>query len=74
MYPNDPVCWEVEDEYFYGPDLLVAPILYAGQISRRVYLPKGEIWISKTDGKEYEGGQYYDVDAPINVIPVFHKK
>ncbi|MDE6845986.1 MAG: family 31 glucosidase [Lachnospiraceae bacterium] len=74
MYPDDSTCWEVEDEYFYGPDLLVAPILYAGQTSRNVYLPKGESWISQVDGKEYEGGQFYDVNAPLDVIPVFRKK
>ncbi len=74
MYPDDPACWEVEDEYFYGPDLLVAPVLYAGQTSRKVYLPKGETWISQADGKKYAGGLYYDVDAPIDVIPVFRRE
>lgn len=73
MYPNDPICWEVEDEYFYGSDLLVAPIMYAGQTVRKVYLPKGEHWIMQETGKEYEGGKYYEVDAPIDMIPVFRK-
>ena len=74
MCPDDLVCWETEDEYFYGPDVLVAPVLYAGQRSRTVYLPKEESWIDYTTGKEYEGGQTIKVDAPLNTIPVFIKK
>lgn len=74
MYPADPVCWEIEDAYFYGPDVLVAPILYAGQLSRTVYLPKGEIWVEYATGKEYEGGQQVKAHAPLENIPVFIKK
>lgn len=74
MCPDASVCWETEDEYFYGPDVLVAPVLYAGQRSRTVYLPKKESWIDYTTGKEYEGGQTIKVDAPLNTIPVFIKK
>ncbi len=74
MYPDDPRCWEIEDAYFYGPDILVAPILYAGQLSRSVYLPKGETWVGYESGKEYEGGQSAEVDAPLDTIPVFVRK
>ena len=74
MYPEDPVCWEIEDAYFYGPDVLVAPILYAGQLSRIVYLPKGEIWVEYATGKEYEGGQQVKAHAPLDMIPLFIKK
>ena len=74
MCPDDPVCWEIEDEYFYGPDMLVAPILYAKQRTRTVYLPKGECWIDYATGREYEGGQMIKADAPLKTIPVFIKK
>ncbi len=74
MYPDDPRCWEIEDAYFYGPDILVAPILYAGQLSRSVYLPKGETWVGYESGKEYEGGQSVEADAPLDTIPVFVRK
>ncbi len=74
MYPDDPRCWEIEDAYFYGPDMLVAPILYAGQSSRSVYLPKGETWVAYESGKEYEGGQNVEADAPLDTIPVFVRK
>ncbi len=74
MYPDDPMCWEIEDEYFYGPDILVAPILYAGQFSRSVYLPDGEDWVEYASGKEYKGGQSVEADAPLDTIPIFFRK
>ncbi len=74
MYPDDPRCWEIEDAYFYGSDVLVAPILYAGQSSRSVYLPKGETWVAYESGEEYEGGQNVEADAPLDTIPVFMRK
>ena len=74
MYPRDCVCWDVEDEYMYGPDVLVAPVLYAGQAKRSVYLPKGDDWVESFTGKEYAGGQTIEVDTPLAVIPVFVRK
>lgn len=74
MFPEDLLCWEVEDEYCYGPDMLVAPVLYAGERSRSVYLPKGETWVEYASGKEYEGGQRVEAAAPLDVIPVFVRK
>ncbi len=74
MFPEDPICWTVEDEYCYGPDILVAPVLWAEERSRRVYLPEGAAWVEYATGKEYEGGQEIEADAPLDVIPVFIRK
>ena len=73
MYPGDPVCWEVEDEYLYGPDYLVAPILYAGQTGRNVYLPAKEQWENLNSRERFEGGQWIETEAPLDVIPVFRR-
>ena len=70
-FPDDPRCWEVEDEYLFGEHLLVAPVLEEGQRVRRVYLPAGETWENLHTGERLEGGAWYDVDAPLEVIPVF---
>ena len=73
MFPDDPKCWEIDDEYFYGPDILVAPILKAGMRERKVYLPEGENWVFEPTGEEYTGGQEVTVEAPLDCIPVFLK-
>ena len=52
----------------------MAPILYGGCRSRRVYLPKGEIWIEHGSRREYDGGCWVTADAPLDVIPVFVRK
>jgi alpha-D-xyloside xylohydrolase len=72
-FPDDETCWELKDQYMFGSDLLIAPIVYENMTSRKVYLPKGAVWTSLHDGKQYEGGQFVLVDAPLDVIPVFTK-
>jgi len=54
-FPDDPGSWNVDDEYLYGSDLLVAPLLHAGETARDVYLPPGA-WIDYQDRKTYPGG------------------
>ena len=73
-FNSDPLAWEVEDEYMYGPQLLVCPVMEAGSTSRTVYLPvlpEGEKWTDAASGKEYNGGQTITAAAPLNRIPVF---
>lgn len=40
--PLDMESWDIEDEYMFGPDVLVAPVLYTGKTERKVYLPEGK--------------------------------
>ncbi|MDD2972582.1 MAG: glycoside hydrolase family 31 protein [Lachnospiraceae bacterium] len=72
-YPDDTLCWNIEDEYLYGDDYLVAPVLYEGVKSRRVYLPSGEKWEEIETQEIYEGGQWIEADAPIESMPVFKR-
>ena len=53
-FPHDPGAWLVEDEYMFGSQMLVAPLMESGN-ERTVYLPKGK-WIDYQSGKIYEGG------------------
>ena len=62
-YPEDPVCWTVDDQYFFGDDILFAPILDQGQTSRKVYVPEGE-WVLTKDGTVYTQGTY-EIHAEI---------
>ena len=70
-FHQDKTAWETEDQYMFGPDLLVAPVMEEGVTTRTVYLPAGEIWTESYTGKKYEGGQTVVAEAPIDVIPVF---
>jgi alpha-D-xyloside xylohydrolase len=70
-FPADRDCWELKDEYMFGSDILVAPIVHENSTSRAVYLPKGAAWTSLHDGKAFEGGQTVQIDAPLDVIPAF---
>lgn len=69
-FPEDGQCWEVEDSYMFGPDLLVSPVMEAGAETRTVYLPGGDTWTDAYTKKTYEGGQTVTVPAPIDIIPV----
>jgi alpha-D-xyloside xylohydrolase len=73
-YPHDAVAWTVDDQFLFGPDILVAPILTAGQTSRLVYLPAGQNWVNAWSGESFVGGQTVSADAPIERIPVFTRE
>lgn len=70
-FPSDKAAWDVEDQYMFGPNLLVAPILYADARTRTVYLPSGMRWTNAWTGEEFEGGQRIEVEAPLDTIPLF---
>ena len=53
-FPKDPGAWLVEDEYMFGSQILVAPLMERGD-ERTVYLPKGK-WIDYQSGQVYAGG------------------
>jgi len=71
-YPNDTTAYSVVDEYFWGPDFLVAPVLHPGVKSLKVYLPKG-VWYSWWSHKKFEGGHWITVPVKLETIPIFVK-
>jgi alpha-D-xyloside xylohydrolase len=67
-FPADKTSWLIDDEYMFGENLLVAPLLEEGKNTRAVYLPPGT-WFDYQTGKAYEGGKWHDLTAgPIPVI------
>lgn len=70
-FPEDKNAWEVEDQYMFGPDMMVAPVLYAGMRKRTVYFPEGREWKDFFTGEVYQGGSIEEVEAPIDRLPVF---
>ncbi len=70
-FPEDEKLYEIGDEYLFGSDLLVAPVVERGVTSRSVYLPRGSSWVNARTGHRSEGGQAIWVDAPLTEIPLF---
>ena len=72
-FPEDNLCYTIEDQFMFGPDILVALVVEAGVTSRKVYLPAGPEWSDAMTGKTYKGGQIVDCRVIIDNIPVFTK-
>ena len=72
-YEDDPETLDIEYQYLFGDDILVAPVLEEGLTSWEVYLPR-DTWVHFFDGTEYSGPGRETVDAPIGKPPVFYRK
>lgn len=73
-FPNDEEAIKIDNQFIFGQELLVAPVLKKGERVKRIYLPDGE-WIDFNDKKTvYLGGQTIAYRAPLNTIPIFVKK
>ena len=70
-YAADRRTWNVDDEYLFGRDLLVAPVTAFRARSRSVYLPAGADWYDFASGKHYTGGQSITAAAPYERMPLF---
>jgi alpha-D-xyloside xylohydrolase len=70
-YPGDEQCWTVDDQYLFGDDIVVAPVLWPGATQRGVFLPSGTSWTEPYTGTAHEGGRTVTAAAPLPVIPVF---
>lgn len=71
FHPLDPEARRAADEYYFGPDLLVAPVPTAGT-QRSVHLPQGE-WLNYWSGARYTGPVDIVVNAPLDRIPLYVK-
>jgi alpha-D-xyloside xylohydrolase len=70
-HDGDPRAVSVDDQFMFGPDLLVAPVLAPGVEGRSVYLPHGRRWRSVWTQQVHEGGEVLDVAAPLHIVPLF---
>ena len=70
-FPQDTATWDMIDEYLFGPDILVAPVMKQGASNREVYLPDGCKWKNTHTGQWQQGGRLITCEAPLDVIPVF---
>lgn len=71
-FPGDLNASQVEDQYMWGDNLLIAPVLKKGLESRSVYLPHGN-WYDFNTGKFYSGDTHIIYPLTLDEIPVFAK-
>jgi alpha-glucosidase len=69
-YPTDPRVLNLSDEYLFGRDILVAPILAEGATERAVYLPAGG-WVDFWADTVHVGPCSLTVSAPLDTLPLF---
>ena len=69
-YPDDPVAVARGDEYLWGRDILVAPVVKKGATARSVYLPRG-VWYDFWTQEKVDGGKEINRTVDLATIPLF---
>jgi alpha-glucosidase len=69
-YQDDYNTLTIDDQFMIGADLLVAPVVQPGVMTRMVYLPQGT-WIDYWTGKNITGGSMIQADAPLDTVPMY---
>ena len=70
-FKNDPLTWNIGDQFMFGPALLVSPVTEAKATERRVYLPKDTTWYDFWSGQKIQGGVHVQAAAPLDRIPLY---
>ena len=70
-FPQDPGSWKIDDEYMFGSQILVAPLLESGMTGRTVYLPEGK-WIDYQTGNVWTGGWHYIEAGNLPIVVLVH--
>jgi alpha-glucosidase len=60
----------VENEFMFGQQLLISPVVKKGQKQQQLYLPEGN-WFDYETGSKYTGGQTITIKTPLSKIPIF---
>eukprot|EP00929_Paragymnodinium_shiwhaense_P061107 TRINITY_DN30518_c0_g1_i2.p1 TRINITY_DN30518_c0_g1~~TRINITY_DN30518_c0_g1_i2.p1 ORF type:complete len:708 (+),score=148.97 TRINITY_DN30518_c0_g1_i2:61-2184(+) len=75
-FPQDVAAADITDQFLFGDDYLVAPVMHPGRTTRRVYLPGGSMWYDFWDETKapVAGGVWLEhAAAPLDVIPTFRR-
>lgn len=70
-FETDRSVWDIDDQYLFGPSLLVSPVSEFEARSREVYLPEGADWYDALTGEKLEGGKTISAAAPRERMPLF---
>ncbi len=72
-FPLDKKTWNIEDQYLFGPSILVNPVTTPGATQRKVYLPESKGWYDFWTGEFLNGGQAISAPAPYDEMPLYIK-
>ncbi len=72
-FPGDSTGYSIDNQYMFGDDILVVPVVNRGQKKKEIYLPNGENWYDMWTNSSYEGGKKYIFDLNLETIPIFIK-
>jgi alpha-glucosidase len=73
-FPKDAKCYDDCDAFMLGANVLVAPVVAAGERARTVYLPQlpgAGVWMDFANQRHYSSGTTHTVDAPRSALPLF---
>lgn len=73
-FPADTTARNIDDQYMFGPSLLINPVCEYKAKSRKVYLPERTGWYDLYSGKYYAGGRTINAVAPYERMPLFVKE
>ena len=72
-HPNDKTCRQIDDQYYFGDNMLVAPVMNS-ENTRDIYLPEGT-WVHFFSKEVFEGERWLkNVEVPLDEMPVFVKQ
>ncbi|HYL84716.1 MAG TPA: TIM-barrel domain-containing protein [Candidatus Angelobacter sp.] len=69
-YREDAVAVARDDEYLWGRDMLVAPVVESGATSRKIYLPRGA-WHDFWTNERHEGGREISREVNLETMPLY---
>ena len=69
-HPDDALAAGLGDQYYWGPDIIVAPVVEKGATSRTVYLPRGSWWDFWTE-ERIEGGRHIERPVDLKTMPLY---
>ncbi len=73
-YGKDVKVKDINDQYLFGPSLLINPVYEYGAKSRQVYLPQGNGWYNLYTNQYQSGGQTINALSPYERMPVYVKE
>ena len=71
QFPEDANAWPIDEQFLWGADLLIAPVIEENQTTKLVYLPSSERWFDYYTGEEQRRDGYVNVSADYDYLPLF---